>query len=92
MCALTASDGSTPALIMQPTKVRNNGQITYKFVLGGMVWIYFVSSKLAPYPFPLCVLRENGNAFIGIGLVNEMQDLRSFVQRISRMGRAPSGA
>ena len=93
MYLLTTSDGSMPALIMQPTKVRNQGHITYKFVMSSMVWVYFVSSIPPPYPFSLCVLRETGEAFIGVGNINEMQDLRAFVQEISRLGRAPrSGA
>ena len=91
MSLLTASDGTTPSLIMQPTKVRNQGRVTYRFVIGGMVWVYFVSSVAPPYPFPLCVLRETGSAFIGVGKVSEMQDLGAFVQEVSRLGRAPRG-
>ena len=91
MYMLAASDGTTPALIMQPTKVRNQGHVTYKFVIGSMVWVYFVSSIAPPYPFPLCVLRETGAAFIGVRNISEMQDLRAFVQEVSRLGRAPRG-
>ena len=91
MQALTTSDGTAPALIMQPTKVRNQGQFTYKFFLGGMVWVYFVSSNPPPSPFPLCVLQESGEVFIGVGSVTDMHDLRAFVQEVSRLGRAPKG-
>jgi hypothetical protein len=89
MWVLTTSTGVVPALIMQPTQVRNLGKPTYRFTMGGLMWVYFVTSQPPGYPFQYCVLQKTGEAVMRIGNVNEMNDLRAFVQAVTKLGRAP---
>jgi hypothetical protein len=89
MSVLTTSAGVVPTLIMQPTRGRNHGKPTYKFTMGGLMWVYFVTSQPPGDPFQYCVLRETGEAVMQIGNINEMHDLRAFVQAVSKLGRAP---
>ena len=89
MWLLAAPEGIVPALIMQPTRVRMFEKPAYKFTMGHLMWVYFVSSEAPSYPFQFCILREMGEAVMQIGNINEMHDLRTFVQTAMKLGRGP---
>jgi len=89
MFGLTMTPGETPALIMQPTRVRSSGINTYKFVFGGIVWNFFVDKQELGYPFNHIMLSESGKLVLQIRAVHEMEDLRKFLKIAGSRGKLP---
>ncbi len=77
-------------VIVQPGKLRLLDQPAYRFVFGGFMWAYLVSSQEAPAPFNQALLRPNGDALFLIREANELQQLAGFSKELQRLGRAPS--
>ena len=86
MWGLSMIPGQTPALFMQPTRVRNQGFITYKFVFAGLVWVFFVTKEPLRYPLDRCVLQANGETVVQMRSVAEMQDLKAFFVAAQKSG------
>lgn len=89
MWGITMLLGESPAVIMQPTKTRIHGHITYKFMFGGLVWVFFVTSQQLAYPFNQCVIQENGDAVVQIKGIAEMRDLSEFMETAQKHGNLP---
>ncbi len=76
-------------VIMQPNRLRLLDQPAYRFMFGGFVWVFLVSSQdLAP-PFSQAILKRNGDALFLIREANEMQHLANFSRELLRLGRTP---
>ena len=91
MWGITMLPGESPAVIMQPTKTRIHGHIIYKFMFGGLVWVFFVTSQQLAYPFNLCVIQENGDAVVQVKGITEMRDLSAFMATAQKHGNLPRG-
>lgn len=74
--------GESASLIMQPTRVRIQGVITYKFTFGGLMWLYHVSLQIPPYPYNEIVLSNQGQLIIQTKGVEEMVDLSNFMNLV----------
>lgn len=75
-------------LILQPVKLRMNGQIAYRFVFGGFLWAFLVASEDVAAPLARCTLRPDGTAVIVTRDAKELRSLGNFADELVRMGRA----
>lgn len=80
MFGLTMTSGEAPGLIMQPSRVRVNGFNTYKFVFGGILWLFHVDGRELGYPYTHIMLSEYGKLAMQIRGIEEMRDLRKFAE------------
>ncbi len=64
-------------LIVQPTLSRLDGHKCYRFVFGGLVWVFVVSSHKPPEVFRNAFINNNGEMLM---LVSELQDI-TFISR-----------
>lgn len=77
-------------VIMQPGKLRLLGQPAYRFMFGGFMWAYLVSSQDLSPPFNQALLRPNGEALFLIREAHELQHLANFSKELVSLGRASS--
>ena len=74
-------------IITQPSRKKMYGQVGYKFIFGGFMWAYFVSSISAPDPVkPLLPLEDNTLCIIESNY-SECGLIRDFARELKRMGR-----
>ncbi len=76
-------------LIMQPGKLRLNGQVAYRFVFGGLLWAFYVSNQDIPGMLLPCTLQPPGTAAFIVREAADMGSLVSFATELKRMGRLP---
>ena len=73
---LVAGERDATDLIIQPTRSRLGDNRCYRFVFGGLIWIFVVSSHNPPEPFRKAFLDHSGRMLM---LVSELKDT-SFVR------------
>lgn len=66
------NDRDVKDLIVQPTHSRLDGHLCYRFVFGGLVWIFVVSSHKPPTMFRQAFVNLSGEMLM---LVSELRDL-----------------
>lgn len=76
-------------LIMQPSKMRLEGHIAYRFVFGGFLWAICVSNHNVLPPLSQCFLHSSGETVLLIKDALGMQNLVDFSKELNRMGRSP---
>lgn len=76
-------------LIMQPGKLRLNGQVAYRFVFGGFLWAFYVSNQDIPVMLLPCTLQAPGTADFIVREAADMDKLVSFTTELNHMGRLP---
>jgi len=89
MFGINLSGSAFTQVIMQPVASRVNGVRSYRFMFGGFVWAYLVSSQSLGGAFAACTLKPDGSALFMVQPAQSMQDLASFSKELSRLGRAP---
>jgi hypothetical protein len=92
MWGITLAPGEPAGLMMQPMRLRQNSFVTYKFVFGGVMWVYFVSSRNPGYPYDQCMLSREGKAILQVRGIEEMGDLRKFMEVAALRGKLPREA
>ena len=60
-------------LMLQPERVRFSGLLCYRFVFGGLVWIYVVSSHKSSAEIERGFLLEDGRAVIFLKQLGEFE-------------------
>lgn len=75
--------------IDQPTRLRINGHIVYRFIFAGFMWVYFVSSHAMPVGLRHVVLSEKGEMKVRIDRFEDLVYLRKLVQNLYKKGRLP---
>jgi hypothetical protein len=60
-------------VIAQPTRSRLEGHLCYRFVFGGLIWVFVVSNHESPRVFRNAFLNEKGEMLM---LVTEMSEVR----------------
>jgi hypothetical protein len=90
MFGLKHEETTLTDLIMQPGKIRIQGQIVYRFIFGGFMWVFFVSNQNLPTPFLPCSLQPPGIAAFVVRDAIKMKNLVSFCTELNHMGRAPA--
>jgi hypothetical protein len=74
-------------LIVQPGPQRLNGHQAYRFVFGGFVWVYAVSSHDMTGPIVDAILSRKGEMHFVIRDAEEMRDLNDFMERRKHLSR-----
>lgn len=76
-------------VIAQPGRVRLSGSIAYRFVFGGFMWAFIVTSQDVQAELLPCTLQPPGTAAFIVKDAAEMHNLAKFAKDLARMGRAP---
>lgn len=84
---LTSISGIEKSFIDQPTNLRINGHQTYRFIFGGFMWSYYVSSHALPPLVEKVALNERGKVIVGQGPIKELTHLKTFAVDLHKMGR-----
>lgn len=74
-------------LIMQPGRLKLSGHTAYRFVFGGFMWVFLVSSHEVLPPLAHAVLQPSGETLLMVKDIREMQNLVRFSEELVRMGR-----
>lgn len=83
-------DAAFTQLIMQPGRTRVHGQQAYRFMFGGFIWAYVVSSQEFPAPHNQALLQPNGDALFLIQEAAAIEHLADFSKELLRIGRGPA--
>ena len=75
--------------ILQPTWTRSEGHKGYRFVFGGIAWIYLVSSHRAPGVFRAATLSLEGRTTMLISDVREMSFVMDLMREIADADNIP---
>ena len=75
--------------IMQPTCTRAEGHLGYRFVFGGVAWIYIVSSHSPPKNFRAATLSEEGSTTMLISDMGNMPFIAEFIKELNAVGKIP---
>ena len=68
LCIAPLIDGKFYSdLIIQPAKIRLNGHITYWLVMGGLLYIFYISIHNIPQEIKKGFVQENGSWIITVG-------------------------
>lgn len=87
MFGLKVESAAFTQLIMQPGRLKLQGHTAYRFVFGGFMWVFLVSSHSIQQPLSQAVLKPNNTAMLIIRDAVEMQNLVMFSEELARMGR-----
>ena len=88
MFALKSPTGVTTDLIMQPERLRMDGHTSYRFVFGGFLWAFVVSSHSTLKILSEVVLSQHGSLYLMLRPPEEIRPLWSFAKRHRVMGRS----
>lgn len=75
--------------IVQPTCTRADGHLAYRFVFGGIAWIFVVSSHLPPKIFRAVTLSEDGETTMLISKMDKMPFIMDFLREVDGAGNIP---
>lgn len=75
--------------IMQPTWTRADGHLGYRFVFGGIAWIFVVSSHLPPKIFCSATLSQVGETTMLISEMDKMPFIVEFIRELDAAGKIP---
>lgn len=74
-------------LIIQPSRTKLYGHVGYRFIFGGFMWVYLVSSHSAPKEMkPLFVMEDNSLCIIK-GDFRACGIIAEFAKKLKKMGR-----
>jgi hypothetical protein len=79
-----SSELQPDALMMQPTISRFEGHRCYRFVFGGFVWVFVVSSHGLSEVARACLVSEEGKMLI---VEHELEDIKFMMRGITAIGR-----
>lgn len=74
-------------VIMEPSQTRLEGHRGYRFVFGGIVWVFFVTKHELQGMLSKCILSQDGRALLLIEDARSLTDLTDFTRRLAQMGR-----
>jgi hypothetical protein len=74
-------------LIVPPTWARLGGQRAYRFVFGGLAFIFVVSNSPLPRYLSDNFLRQSGKATVKLQQFNELGFLRETFAKMDRLGK-----
>jgi len=77
MCAIVHEGAIQQDVVLQPERVRFSGLKGYRFVFGGLVWVYVVSSHRSTAGIERGFLQEDGRAIV---LMKQLGDFGDLIQ------------
>jgi hypothetical protein len=78
-------------LVVPPTHATVDGQKAYRFVFGGLIFVYLVSSSQPPQVLTPAFAQPDGTALLRKQQVTEMKYLMSAFQELSQQGKLAAG-
>ena len=78
---LVMGDKDVTDLIVEPTKSRLGAHRCYRFVFGGLIWVFAVSSHRAPSVFDSAFIDLNGRMLMLVSDLREVKFLRDTMER-----------
>lgn len=69
-----------------PEKHRIKRRICYRFLMGGFLWLVFVSKQKIPPGFEHMVLKSNGKALIGVEKPENAELITEYADRLRKKG------
>lgn len=76
-------------LIMQPTWTRAEGHYGYRFVFGGLAWVFLVSSHKPPFVISNAAISEEGKTIMLISDIEKIPFITNFVRELVENGQLP---
>lgn len=89
MFGLRFSGKAFTDVISQPVRINSCGVKAYKFVFGGFVWVFHVSSQDMEKPYSEGILRSDGRLFFIVKDALQMLDMKDTANRLRKMNRLP---
>jgi len=74
-------------LMVQPGRIRLQGHIAYRFIFGGFLWAYVVSSHPIPKILERAFLQPSGSSLFLVKDANTAANLVGFGQELMRLSR-----
>lgn len=85
---LKSPAGAMTDLIMQPERLRFQGHGAYRFVFGGFLWAFVVSSHTLPSLVEQIAVSPDGQLSLMLRPPEEIRPLISFAEKHKQMGRS----
>ncbi len=89
MFVLTFEEDVIQDLIVEPTWARLDGHYCYRFVFGGLVWVYLVSGHAIEKYIADNFVQLNGACTIRLQDMREMKFLVNTIQQLHNLGKIP---
>ena len=87
MFGLSGEKELTGKIIDQPTRLRLDGMICYRFIFASLVWVFFVSSHRPNKMILEHVLNENGRIIIWIKPFMDLEHIKKFAIDLKNKGQ-----
>lgn len=87
MFGLVDDEGNRMDMIVQPGKLHIDGHSCYRFIFGGFMWVYFVTSRRPTGSYTVGFLRSSGKLAFVIKNILEAKYIVNFAQARGRLGR-----
>jgi len=87
MALVTHEDVVQTDLIIQPSWSRMEGHYSYRFVFGGIAWVYLVSSHKPPSIISHATLSESGVTTMLVSEVSNMPFIVDFAKELKLSGK-----
>jgi hypothetical protein len=86
---INSEPNETPGFLLQPTKDKVCGQITFHFVMPGLKLAFFVSKQKLGKPLNQFVLQQDGSLAFQVRSPHELPSLNNFMTKYASQGRRP---
>lgn len=73
--------------IVQPERLRIEGHVAYRFVVGGLMWVFFVTKREITGTYKIGFLQESGTFFFVVKNIFEAKFMTNFANSRFRLGR-----
>lgn len=87
MCAIVHDGKIQQDLVLQPERVRFSGLSGYRFVFGGLAWIFVVSSHRSNAGIERGFLQEDGKTVVLMKKLGDFGDLIQMGQKLQAQGK-----
>jgi hypothetical protein len=84
---LVDDTGQRMDMIVQPERLRIEGHRVYRFIIGGFMWVFFVTTRQPAGKYKVGFLQKSGKLSFVIKNVFEAKFMRTFGEARARLGR-----
>ena len=88
MFGLVDESGNRMDMIVQPRKIHIDGHACYRFIVGGFMWVFFVTNRKPTGSYKVGFLKATGELVFVIKNILEAKDIVNFAKARGRLGRA----
>lgn len=84
---LVDDTGERMDMIVQPEKVRVEAHRAYRFIIGGLMWVFFVTAQRPVGTYQIGFLQQSGKLSFVVKNIFEARFMRTFGVARARLGR-----